>query len=70
VRYFVSSIVAREKPSLAILPIFNARRMLDCSSCTRPPCLAIVADMLKTYKTLVDASNNEIRLLPLPYTLL
>jgi len=24
--------------------------MSDCSSCTRPPCLAIVADMLKTYK--------------------
>jgi hypothetical protein len=44
--------------------------MSECSSCTRPPCLAIVADMLKTYKTLVDGSNNEIRLLPLPYTLL
>jgi len=50
-RYFVSSIAAREKPSLAIFAIFNARRMLDCSSCTRPPWLAIVADMLKTYKT-------------------
>jgi hypothetical protein len=24
---------------------------------------------LKTYKTLVDASINDIRLLPLPYTL-
>jgi len=58
------------KAFLSILAIFNARRMSDCSSCTRPPCLAIVADMLKTYKTLVDASNNEIRLLPLPYTLL
>jgi len=69
-RYFISSIVAREKPSLAILAIFNARCMSDCSSCTRPTCLAIVADMLKTYKTLVDAFNNEIRLLPLPYTLL
>jgi len=68
-RFFVSSISAREKPSLAILAIFNARRMSDCSSCTRPPCLAIVADMLKTYKTLVDASNNEIGLLPLPYSL-
>jgi len=47
----------------------HGRRMSDCSSCTRPPCLAIVADMLKTYKTLVNASNNEIGLLPLPYTL-
>jgi hypothetical protein len=68
-RYFVSLIVSCEKCSLAIFPIFNARRMSDCSSCTRPPCLAIVAAMLKTYKTLVDASNNEIWLLPLPYTL-
>jgi len=67
---FVSSIAPCEKPCLAILAIFNARRMSDCSSCTRPPCLAIVADMLKTYKTLVAASNNEIWLLPLPYTLL
>jgi len=46
IRYFIASIAAREKPSLAILAIFNARRMSDCSSCTRPPCLAIVADML------------------------
>jgi len=69
-RYFMSSIAAREKPSLAIVAIFNARCMSDCSSCTRPPWLAIVADMLKTYKTLVDASNNAIRLLPLAYTLL
>jgi len=68
--HFISLIAAREKPSLAILAIFNARRMSDCSSCTRSPCLAMVADMFKTYKTLVDASNNEIRLLPLPYTLL
>jgi hypothetical protein len=44
-------------------------RMSDCSSCSRTPCLAIVADMLKAYETLVDASNNGIRLLPLPYTL-
>jgi len=67
--YFVSSIAARENPSFDILAIFNARRMSDCSNCTWPPCLAIVADMLKTYKTLVPASNNEIWLLPLPYTL-
>ena len=48
IRYWVSSIAARENPSLAILAIFNARHMSDCSSCTQPPCLAIVADMLKT----------------------
>jgi len=69
-RYFVSYIAAREKPSLAIMAIINARRISDCSSRTQPPRLAIVADMLKTYKTFVDASNNEIWLLPLPYTLL
>jgi len=51
----VSSIAAREIPPLAILAIFKARRMSDCSSCTRPPCLAIVADMLKTSKKLVAA---------------
>ena len=68
-RYFVSSNGAREKPSLAILAILKARRMSDSSSCTRPPSLAIVADMLNTYKTLDAASNNEIWLLPLPYTL-
>jgi len=67
--YFVSSIASREKPYLAILAIFNARHMSDSSSCTRPPCFAIVADMLNTYKTLDAASNNEIRLLPLPGTL-
>jgi hypothetical protein len=68
-RYFVSSIVALENASLAILAIFNARHMSDSSSSARPPCLAIVADRLKTYKTLVAASNNEILLLPSPYTL-
>ena len=50
IRNCVSSIAARENPPLAILAILKARRMSDCSSCTRPPCLAIVADMLKTYK--------------------
>jgi hypothetical protein len=42
------------------LAIFTARNMWECSRCTRPPYLAIVADMLNTYKTLVAASNNEI----------
>jgi hypothetical protein len=54
---------------LAILDIFKARRMSDCSSCNWPPCLATVAGMWKTYKKLVAASNNEIRLLALPYML-
>jgi hypothetical protein len=31
--------------------------MLDCSSCTRPPCLAILAEKLKTSKKLVAASK-------------
>jgi len=50
IRNCVSAIAARENPPLAILAIFTARRMSDCYTCTRPPCLAIVADMLKTYK--------------------
>jgi len=49
-RKCVSSIAARENSPLAILAISKARHMSDCSSCTRPPCRAIVADMLKTYK--------------------
>ena len=58
------------KPFLAIFAISKARCMLDCSSCTWPPCLALVADMLKSYKKLFTAYNNEIRRLPQPYTLL
>jgi len=69
IRYCVSSVAARENPPLAILAISNARCMSDCSSCTRPPCLAIVADMLKTNKKLVAASSNEIQQWPPPYTL-
>jgi hypothetical protein len=41
----------------------------DCSSCTRRPCLAIIADMSNTYKKLIAASNNEMQLLPQWYTL-
>jgi len=65
-RYCISSIAACKNPPLSILAIFKARCMSDCSSCTRPPRLAIVADMFKTYKKLVAASNNDIQLLPLP----
>jgi len=69
IRNCVSSIASHEYPPLAILAIFKPRRMTDCYSCTRPPCLAIVVDMLKTYKTLVAGSTWQIRLVPLPYTL-
>jgi len=69
ISYCVSSIAAGENPSLALLAIFKARRMSDCSSCTRPLCLVIVAHMLKTYKKSVAASTvgigcylNHIRL--------
>jgi len=60
IRFCISSIVARENTSLAMLAIFKARCMSDCSCCTRPPCLAIVADILKTYKKLVAASRVRI----------
>ena len=53
----VSSVASHKNPPLAILAIFKARCMADCSSCTRPPCPAIVADMLKTYRKLVAASK-------------
>jgi len=55
------------KPFFGHCCLFKATHLLDCSCCTWPPCLAIVADMLKTYKKLVAASKNEIWLLPLPY---
>jgi len=64
-RIYISHIVVHRKPPLAILAIFNPRCMSECSSCTRPPCVAIVADMLKTEKKLVAPSKNESRLLPL-----
>jgi len=68
-RNCVSSTAVRKNPPLAILAIFKARHMSNCSSCTRPPCLAIVAGMLKTYKKLVAASTYQIRLEPQPCTL-
>jgi len=69
IRYCVSSTPARENLPLAMLAMFKARRMSDCSRCTRPLCLAIVADMLNIYKKLVAASNTEMRLWPRPYML-
>ena len=64
IRNCISSIVTRERPSLDIFATSKARCMSDCSNCTRPPCLAIVADMLKTFNILVAACNNEIQWLP------
>jgi len=69
IRYCVSSIAAHGNPSLAILAMFIARGMSDCSSCTRLRCPAIIADMLNTYKKWVAASSNEMWLVPQPYTL-
>jgi len=57
IRNCISSNAPHENLPLAISTIFKARRMSDCSSCTRPPCLAIVADMFKTYQKLVAAST-------------
>jgi len=50
IKCYVSSIAACDNPSLAILAIFDAMHMLNCSGITEPPCLAIVADMLKYYQ--------------------
>ena len=69
IRCCVSSLEARENPSLAILAIFKASRMSECSCCTGPPCLVIVPDMLRPYKNWVTATRvrfgcylNHIRL--------
>jgi len=70
IRYCVSSTAVCANPPVAIWAIFHAKCMSDCSNCSRPPCLAIVADMLKTYKGLVSAHKNDVRLLLQPYTLL
>jgi hypothetical protein len=45
----VSSVVAQETPPLAILAIFKATHILAYSGCTWPPCLALVANLVKTY---------------------
>jgi len=53
----VSSYGAQENTSLAILARFKARCISDSSSCTRPACIAIVAEMFRTCKKLVPASK-------------
>ena len=64
--YCISWIVVQTDPSLAWLAKLNTMYMSDCSSCIWPPCIAIVVDMLKTYKKLVHASKIEIQWLPFP----
>ena len=68
IRNCVSTTAPCENTPSAVFTIFKARRMLDGSSCTWPPCPAIVADMLKTSKKLVAACNDEIRQVPQPCT--
>jgi hypothetical protein len=41
---------ATQSPPLGILAIIKVRSMSDCACSTRLPCLAIVADMLRTYQ--------------------
>jgi hypothetical protein len=54
---------------LAVLAVFMARCLFDCSNCNWPSCLANVADILKTFKSLVAASKSEIWHLPLLHML-
>jgi len=65
-RCYTSSIAAPKNPPLAILAIFRARHMSNCSSCTQLPCLARVEKILKTYTELIAASTYGIWLLPPP----
>ena len=69
ISFCISSLAARENPSVAILAIFKARHMSDCSSCTRSACLAIVAEMSKTYTKVVAASRVRIGCYPNPIRL-
>ena len=62
-----SFIAAHKNSPMAILAIFEGRCVSDCSSCTRWPCLAIVANRLISYKKVVAASKGKIQLLPQPY---
>lgn len=66
----VLSIMTCENLTFASLATFKARSMLDCSSCTRLPCVSIVAVMLKMYKKLLAVFNTEIRQQSQSYTAL
>jgi len=57
-----------QNTSLAILAVFKARRISDCSGCTWPPLFAIVENTLTAEIKLLAESKSEIRLLSLPYT--
>jgi len=63
IRRCISSILACKNPPMAIFVIFNARHMMDCSSCTWNPCLAIVVKVRCGYYL------NHIRLHSLPISL-
>jgi len=52
VQQYVFFLAACKNTPLAILTLFKARCILNCCSCTRPTCLAIVPDKLKTFKKL------------------
>jgi hypothetical protein len=61
VSWFVGAFLLSRHMKILLWPFWpHSRRMSDCSSCTTPPCLAIVAFMLKTYKALGKASKSEI----------
>jgi len=60
IRYCFSSVVAFESPPIAILAKFMATCMSDGSSCTRPQCLAMVADMVITHEELVAAVTHRV----------
>jgi len=70
IRCFISSIEVRAKSVLGILAVFKARPMSERSRGTEYPCQGLVADMLKIFMIFVAASNADIRLLPLQYSLL
>jgi len=57
------------KPPFGHFSHIQGKEHLILSGCTRPPCLAIVGDTLKTYMKSVAPSSYYIRVLPLTYTL-
>jgi len=70
ISYRVFYIAACQNLPLAIWAVFSGTQMSDSFSCTRHPCLAIVVDILKTYKKFVATCYNEIRLVPQLYMVL
>jgi len=68
IRGGVFCIVVSQNHPLAIIAIFKAWHMSEYCSRTQPPCLAIVADILKPYKKLCG-SKNRISLLSWTYSI-